>query len=47
MEDRKMNATQPQLPDELIALRETGFARWATDAAPVKNPAASGGALKD
>ena len=40
-----MNA-QPQLPDELIALRETGFARWATDAAPVKNPAASGGALR-
>ncbi len=32
-----MNATQPQLPDELIALRETGFARWATDAAPAAN----------
>ncbi|MEI2772969.1 MAG: hypothetical protein V9G98_20270 [Candidatus Competibacter sp.] len=28
---------QPQLPDELIALRETGFARWATDAAPAAN----------
>lgn len=31
-----MNA-QPQLPDELIALRETGFTRWATDAAPAAN----------
>lgn len=29
-----MSTTQPKFPDELIALRDHGFARWAADAAP-------------
>ncbi len=29
-----MSTTQPKLPEELAALQEGGFARWAADAAP-------------
>ncbi len=29
-----MSKTQPRLPDELVALRENGFAQWATAATP-------------
>jgi hypothetical protein len=29
-----MSTTQPQFPDELIALRDNGFARWAADGIP-------------
>ena len=29
-----MSTTQPQLPDELVALQKSGFAIWATPATP-------------